>query len=78
MKYYVIYVVNNSLQLGDGKVTEWSDLASAKAKFHSVCQTLWNEKTVLTATVKILDTQLDTVEGYKEFISHVEPEPNAE
>lgn len=71
MKYYVIYVVNGALQVN--KITEWSDLNSAKSKFHDVCKTLWAESTVLTASVRILDSQLDTVEDYKEFITHPAP-----
>ncbi len=69
MKYYVIYVSNGVLQVD--KITEWSDLDKAKAKYHDVCTTLWNEKSVVTATVKLLDSQLDVVEDYKEFISHL-------
>lgn len=68
MKYYVIYVVNGALQVE--KITEWSALDKAKSKYHDVCKTLWNEPTVNTATVAILDSQLDCVMDYKEFISH--------
>lgn len=68
MKYYVIYVSNGALQ-GD-KISEWSDLSKAKSEFHNVCRTLWNAKDVIKATVKILDSQLDTVEGYTELITH--------
>lgn len=70
MKYYVIYVSNGALQVD--KITEWSDLDSAKAKFHDVCKTLWNAPDVITASVKIFDSQLDVVGGYNEFISHGE------
>lgn len=70
MKYYVIYVSNGALQ--SDKITEWSDLDKAKAKFHDVCKTLWNAPDVVTASVKILDSQLDNVEDYKEFITHGE------
>lgn len=73
MKYYVIYVVNEALQLN--KITEWGNLDSAKSKFHDVCKTLWAEPTVLTASVRILDSQLDIVEDYKEFITHPAPAP---
>ena len=77
MKYYVIYVSNGALQVE--KITEWSNLDSAKVKFHDVCKTLWNAPDVSTASVKILDSQLDNVEGYKEFISHpVVEEPTEE
>ena len=68
MKYYVIYVVNGALQVD--QITEWGNVNSAKSKFHDVCKTLWAEPTVLTASVRILDSQLDTVEDYKEFITH--------
>lgn len=70
MKYYVIYVSNGALQID--QITEWGNLDSAKAKFHDVCKNLWNAPDVVTASVKILDSQLDNVEGYKEFISHGE------
>ena len=68
MKYYVIYVSNGALQID--KITEWSDLDKAKSKFHDICKTLWNTESVKTAEIKIFDSQLDVVEGYKEFISH--------
>ena len=68
MKYYVIYVINGALQVD--KITEWDNVNSAKSKFHDVCKVLWAEPTVLTASVRILDSQLDTVEDYKEFITH--------
>lgn len=74
MKYYVIYVTNGVLQID--KITEWSDLDKAKSKFHDICKTLWATKDVETASVKIFDSQLDVVDGYKEFIDHREPEPN--
>ena len=77
MKYYVIYVSNGALQVE--KITEWSNLDSAKVKFHDVCKTLWNAPDVSTASVEILDSQLNNVEGYKEFISHsVVEEPTEE
>lgn len=42
-------------------------------------QTLWNAPDVLSVTVKIVDENLDCVEGYKEFITHEpQPEPTPE
>lgn len=73
MKYYVVYVSNGSLQLD--KTTEWTDLDKAKAKFHDICKVLWNTASVITATVKILDSQLDQVEDYKEYITHEQANP---
>lgn len=68
MKYYVIYVSNGNLQIP--QITEYASLDSAKVKFHQTCATLWNEKTVITGYVAIMDNQLDVVDGYKEFIQH--------
>lgn len=72
MKYYVMFISNENLQLGEGQVTEWTDLAKAKAKYHKLCETLWAEKTVITGYVVIMDNQFDIVEDYKEFIHHDE------
>jgi len=73
MKYAIIKCSNGAFVID----SEWSDLTKAKVMFHGVCQTLWNAKDVLTAEVKIVDEQLDCVEGYAEFIHHeaLEPEP---
>ena len=70
MKYYVMYISNGNLQLGEGAVTEWSDLDKAKAKYHDLCKILWAEPSVITGYVAIMDNQLDVVDGYKEFIQH--------
>lgn len=72
IRYYVMFVSNGNLQLNMEKqdVTEWTDLDKAKAKFHSLCTTLWNAKDVITGCVVIMDNQFDIVEGYKEFIQH--------
>jgi len=49
-------------------------IEAAKTQFHGLCQVLWNAPDVISAHVMIADEQLDTVEGYKEFIHH-EPAP---
>ena len=60
MKYAVLKIVNGTFSID----SEWND-----------CGTLWNEVTVKTATVEIIDNQGDVVQGYKEFITHnFEPE----
>lgn len=66
MKYAIIKCSNGAFTID----SEWSDLTQAKVKFHGVCQTLWNAEDVLTAEVKIVDEQLDCVDGYAEFIHH--------
>lgn len=60
--------------------TEWGDKASAFKAFHSLCAALWNDTGFSTAMVKVLDENLDCVEGKMEFIQHeiVQQTPPAE
>ena len=79
MKYAVIKVINGTYFIhAEGFAT----VEAAKVSYHGLCQTLWNAQDVLTASVAIVDEQMDAVEGYKEFIHHdpmpVEPEPEVE
>lgn len=67
MKYAIIKVINGNYSIHAEGIT---DINSAKVNFHGLCQTLWNAPDVLKACVKIIDENLDTVEGYKEVISH--------
>lgn len=68
MKYAVTKCVNGAFSIH----SEWSDKDKAKVNYHGLCQSLWNEKTVITAEVMIVDENLNCVEGYREFISHSE------
>ena len=74
MKYGIVKVINGNYFIHSEGIT---DLKNAKAQFHGLCQTLWNAPDVITAEVKIMDENLDCVEGYKEFINKVEPEVEA-
>ena len=67
MKYAIIKVINGNYFIHAESIT---DLNNAKTQFHGLCQTLWNAPDVQTACVMIVDENLDTVQGYKEFISH--------
>ena len=71
MKYAIIKVINGNYFIHSEGIT---DLNAAKAQFHGLCQTLWNAPDVITAEVKIMDENLDNVEGYKEFIFHAQEE----
>lgn len=66
MKYAIIQVVNGNYSV----VSETTDLNSAKVQFHNLAAALWNAPDVVTACVSIIDENLDTVQKYKEFISH--------
>ena len=69
MKYAIIKTVNgNYFVHAEG----YTDLTNAKTAYHGLCQSLWNAADVQTACVMIVDENLDTVPGYKEFISHPE------
>lgn len=67
MKYAIINVVNGNYAVHAEGIT---DLNNAKVQWHGRCQVLWNASDVQTACVMITDENLDTVQGYKEFISH--------
>ncbi len=67
MKYAIIQVINGNYSVYAEGITE---VNTAKTQFHGRCQALWNATDVLTASIIIADENLDTVEGYKEFISH--------
>ena len=65
MKYAIIKVINGNYFIHAEGIT---DLASAKTQFHGVCQMLWNAPDVERAMVKIVDEQLDCVDGYMDLI----------
>lgn len=74
MKYAIIKVVNGNYEIASEGIT---NVANAKTQFHGLCQILWNAPDVITGEVMIVDENLDSVEGYKEFIKH-EPQPQEE
>ena len=74
MKYAIIKCINGNYSVHAEGITE---ISSAKTQFHGLCQMLWNAPDVITATVKIVDENLDNVEEYRDFITHpVEEQTN--
>ena len=71
MKYAIIEVINGNYFVRAEGITSKE---SAKGQFHGRCQALWNAADVITAEVRIMDENLDTVEDYKEFITHLAPQ----
>ncbi|MBR2759630.1 MAG: hypothetical protein IKD66_00530 [Solobacterium sp.] len=65
-KYAIIKVTNGNYAIH----AEGTDLNNMKVNFHGLCQALWNEPTVVTAKVMIVDEQLNVVDGYAEYIHH--------
>ena len=79
MTYYVMKIANGHLQLNiaEGDVVETTDKNVAIAAYHRICAAYWEEPSVITGYVFIMDSQGDIVDGYKEFINHPQPEPEA-
>lgn len=75
MKYAIVKVVNGNYAIAAEGFTE---LDKALVNYHGICQELWNAPDVVTACVSIVDENLLIVQGYREFISHVHPEPEEE
>ena len=69
MKYAIIKVINGNYFIHGEYGT---NLDSAKINFHNLCASLWNASDVITAMVKIVDENLDCVQGYMEYITHEE------
>ena len=74
MKYYVIQSSNGTVSV----VSEWSDLNSAIVAYHDRCKVLWNTPEVVTGVVMLVDSALNTVGGYREFITHTVEENTEE
>ena len=70
MKYAVIKVTDGNFNIhAEGFI----DPSAAKVSYHGLCQMLWNDSGTTTACAMIVDENLDTLPGYKEFISKVQP-----
>ena len=67
MIYAIIKVINGHYFVHSEGITT---LESAKTQFHSLCATLWNAPDVQQAMVKIVDEQLNCVDGYMDLIIH--------
>lgn len=67
MTYAIIDCVNGTFAVRAEGITS---IESAKTQYHGRCQVLWNAPDVVSAYVMIVDTQLDVVEGCKEYIHH--------
>jgi len=69
MKLFVVQNANGNMTI----VSEWANNPNgARQAFHNQCKNLWADKDTTKATVKILDEQLDTYEGYVEHIIKAE------
>ena len=75
MKYAVISNVNGVFKI---ESEHGNDLQAAIVAFHNKCATFWNAQDVITAKIEVVDEALNVVDEKREFISHIEPEPEEE
>lgn len=64
--YSVIQQINGTFTVK----FEGENLDGLKYNYHNWCAALWNDTGAVDGVVKIVDSNLDTVDGYVEFISH--------
>jgi hypothetical protein len=69
--YAVIQQINGAFTVK----FEGENLDSLKYNYHNWCAQLWNDTGAVDGVVKLVDSNLDVVEGYIDFISH--PAKNA-
>ena len=67
MRYSIIDVVNGTFNV---RSEHGENKQAALVAFHDRCKVLWNAPDVITAMVKLVDENLDTVDGKMEYITH--------
>ena len=72
MNYAIIQASNGAFLVAS---EHGENLEAAIIAFHNLCAALWNEKSVIRATVKLVDENLNVVMGMQESIGHDAPEP---
>lgn len=73
MKYSLIACTNGNFAV---KSEHGENKQAALVAFHQLSATYWNAPDVTTAMIKVVDENLDTVDGKMEYITH-EPVPVA-
>lgn len=72
MKYSIIACTDGNNKIEAEGIT---DLESAKKSFHHWCELLIDDKSFTYGMIKLMDENLDTVEGKMELINRRQPEP---
>ena len=73
MKYSLIAVTNGNFAV---KSEHGENKQAALVAFHQLSASYWNAPDVTTAMIKVVDENLDTVDGKMEYITH-DPVPVA-
>ena len=68
IKYAVEAIINGNFAIHSEHGT---DKNAGIMEWHAYCRALWNDAETQEATVKLIDSQGDLVENYKEFIKPV-------
>lgn len=75
MKYAVITVTDGNFLIR----TEWDDLPKAKKAYHSLATALLDTNAGFSkGYIAIMDSNLDIIPGYKEYIEHEPVEASVE
>lgn len=72
MKYSLVTVINGNFKV---EAEYQENKQGAFVGFHNKAASLWNAEDVITAMVKVVDENLDCVEGKMEYITHPQDEP---
>lgn len=72
MKYSLVTVINGNFKV---EAEYGEDRQAAFVGFHTKAATLWNAQDVITGMVKVMDENLNCVEGKMEYITHPQDEP---
>ena len=75
MKYAIITCTDGNNVVRAEGIT---DKESAFKQFHHWCELLFNDDSFTYGVIKVLDENLDTVEGKMELINRIQPEPEPE
>ena len=67
MKYAIVACTNGNFAV---KTEHGENKQAAMVAFHKLCETYWNAPDVTTAMIKVVDENLDTVDGKMEYITH--------
>jgi len=74
MRYAIISVINGNFKIEAECGTNFNQ---AMTLFHQKCATFWNAQDVEKCCIKVVDENLETVDGKVEYIYHGE-EPEGE
>ncbi len=69
MSYAIVKCINEAFSI---HAEGFTSLDKALVNYHGLCQTLWNESDVVTASVAIVDENFSVVEPYREYVTHNE------